>query len=195
MSSKRKSPPTKLEGGGTAIIQNNNNNNTNFHQSLGNNNSSSFQHQEATAAALGGGDGGIGVTGGINIINSIVEHQVLLHSPSISSEIGCSEPDIDSYRSSSPANSDIELPETRIAISESRGVELVFDIVISTEKQDEEEEEEECSGGEVGGDDSEQVHRNIAAIDPSEYDHPCKKQRLDLNKSPTTIFPVSINYI
>lgn len=147
MSSKRKSPPTKLEGGGSAIAANN------IHQSTLTTQSAQILTSDSLLLIRGTGGG----TGG--------------HSPSISSDLGAgsSEPDLDSYRSSSPT-SDIEHARTSIS-----GVSHLHDGNGSTNTT-----ETSMTDNRIGG-----------AGENSDYDEPCKKQRLELHSTSPNTFPVS----
>lgn len=148
MSSKRKSPPTKLEGGGSAIAANN------IHQSTLTTQSAQILTSDSLLLIRGTGGG----TGG--------------HSPSISSDLGAgsSEPDLDSYRSSSPT-SDIEHARTSIG-----GVSHLRDGMNATETST-------TTDNRIGG-----------AAENSDYDEPCKKQRLELHSTSPNTFPVSLGF-
>lgn len=148
MSSKRKSPPTKLEGGGSAIAANN------IHQSTLTTQSAQILTSDSLLLIRGGTGGG---TGG--------------HSPSISSDLGAgsSEPDLDSYRSSSPT-SDIEHARTSIS-----GVSHLHDGNGSMNTT-----ETSMTDNRIGG-----------GAENSDYDEPCKKQRLELHSTSPNTFPVS----
>lgn len=153
MSSKRKSPPTKLEGGGATNAQNN------IQQSpvhidsspiLSNNNK--IDTIPTTAA-----------DSSISTKSCISERGT--QSPTNNTDIGGSEPDVDSYHSSQSPVSDIDRTDGRIGV----------DVKVEDRANDEEEDDE----AEVG-----------LAGDSSDYEEPCKKQRLDFDAT-WPISPVS----
>lgn len=153
MSSKRKSPPTKLEGGGATNAQNN------IQQSpvhidsspiLSNNNKSDTIPTTTTAT---------------NITTKSCSLERGTQSPANSTDIGGSEPDVDSYHSSQSPVSDIDRTDDRIGI----------DVKVENRANDEDEDDE----AEVG-----------LTGDNSDYDEPCKKQRLEFDAS-WPISPVS----
>lgn len=153
MSSKRKSPPTKLEGGGATNAQNN------IQQSpvhidsspiLSNNNKSDT----------------IPTTTATNITTKSCSLERGTQSPANSTDIGGgSEPDVDSYHSSQSPISDIDRTDDRVGI----------DVKVEGRANDEDEDDE----AEVG-----------LAGDNSDYEEPCKKQRLEFDAS-WPISPVS----
>lgn len=151
MSSKRKSPPTKLEGGGATNAQNN------IQQSpvhidsspiLSNNNKSDTIPATATSLTT----------------KSCTLDRVT-QSPANSTDIGGSEPDVDSYHSSQSPVSDIDRTDGRVGI----------DVKVE-DRANEEEDDDEAEVGLAG--------------DSSDYEEPCKKQRLEFDAS-WPISPVS----
>lgn len=159
MSSKRKSPPTKLEGGGATNTQNNIQqspvHNIDSSPILSNNNKSDTIPTTTTAT---------------NITTKSCSLERGTQSPANSTDIGGSEPDVDSYHSSQSPISDIDRTDDRVGI----------DVKVEDRANDEDEDDE----AEVG-----------LMGDNSDYDEPCKKQRLEFDTS-WPISPVScFNYL
>lgn len=157
MSSKRKSPPTKLEGGGATNASQNNIQQSPAHIDsspiLSNNNKSDNIPTTTTTA----------VTTNITTKSCSVERGT--QSPANSTDIGGSEPDVDSYHSSQSPISDIDRTDDRVGV----------DVKVEDRANDEDEDDD----AEVG-----------LTGDNSDYDEPCKKQRLEF-ESTWPISPVS----
>lgn len=152
MSSKRKSPPTKLEGGGATNPQNN------IQQSP--------VHIDSPPILSNNKTDTIPIT---TTATNITTKSCLLErgtqSPANSTDIGGSEPDVDSYHSSQSPISDIDRTDDRVGI----------DVKVEDRANDD-DEDDEAEVGLVG--------------DNSDYDEPCKKQRLEFDAS-WPISPVS----
>ncbi|KAJ6641008.1 hypothetical protein Bhyg_05941, partial [Pseudolycoriella hygida] len=148
MSSKRKSPPTKLEGGGGVTNAQNNIQQSPVHIDS----SSPIQSNNNKTDAIPT------TTTATNLTTKSCLLERGTQSPANSTDIGGSEPDVDSYHSSQSPVSDIDRTDDRVGI----------DVKVEDRANDDDEDDE----AEVG-----------LPGDNSDYEEPCKKQRLEFDAS------------